>query len=267
MTGPNDFCIDPTRNQVTILFVLVTMSNPNGDPDNGGAPRTYLDTGQGLISLQKFRRGLRDYWELVRDKDILVSPSRPLNEVAEGYESWAALAAELIDAKFFGNPTMKHGKARAPLSNTCFTSVCPVQITEITGTRCSAHMTEDGGKGTMHTKSVVEHGLYRGMMTYEARRGAANGVTQEDLALLYDALFECWDHDTSTTRQDVSLHMAVQFSYPSDRFITSRRSLQKSVKVSLRGDLKGDPRGVEDYDIVVDREGLPDGLDVRIFCE
>lgn len=51
-----------------LLIIEVRQSNPNGDPDAEGEPRTIDTDGRGLISPVSFKRKLRD---LVADKDGL----------------------------------------------------------------------------------------------------------------------------------------------------------------------------------------------------
>lgn len=52
-----------------LLIIEVRQSNPNGDPDAEGEPRTIDTDGRGLISPVSFKRKLRD---LVADKDGFV---------------------------------------------------------------------------------------------------------------------------------------------------------------------------------------------------
>lgn len=51
---------DPGRRWIAVGFIECSMSNPNGDPDNSGAPRV-LSTGEGVISYESIKRVIRDY--------------------------------------------------------------------------------------------------------------------------------------------------------------------------------------------------------------
>jgi len=56
----------PFNRGTGLLIIEVRQSNPNGDPDSEGEPRTIDTDGRGLISPVSFKRKLRD---LVADKD------------------------------------------------------------------------------------------------------------------------------------------------------------------------------------------------------
>ncbi len=51
---------DPSVRWVASAFWEVIQSNPNGDPDNGGAPRERSD-GRGLISYEAIKRWIREF--------------------------------------------------------------------------------------------------------------------------------------------------------------------------------------------------------------
>lgn len=51
----------PVTNRIDFLFLFdVTNGNPNGDPENGGAPRVDPETSQGLVSDVAMKRKVRD---------------------------------------------------------------------------------------------------------------------------------------------------------------------------------------------------------------
>src|SRR5680860_1750621 len=47
------------RHDALLVFEAID-SNPNGDPDNGGAPRVDDETGQGLVTDASIKRKVRD---------------------------------------------------------------------------------------------------------------------------------------------------------------------------------------------------------------
>ncbi|WP_313895929.1 type I-C CRISPR-associated protein Cas7/Csd2 [Streptomyces sp. YIM 98790] len=57
MTAPH---LDPGRKHDFVFLIEALDSNPNGDPDNGGIPRTDLVTGQGLITDVAIKRKIRN---------------------------------------------------------------------------------------------------------------------------------------------------------------------------------------------------------------
>lgn len=54
------------RYDFVILFD-VENGNPNGDPDNGNAPRVDLDTGHGIVTDVCLKRKIRNYVETVKE--------------------------------------------------------------------------------------------------------------------------------------------------------------------------------------------------------
>jgi CRISPR/Cas system type I-B associated protein Csh2 (Cas7 group RAMP superfamily) len=66
MESKNTYKNAPFNRGTGLLIIEVRHSNPNGDPDSEGEPRTIDNDGRGLISPVSFKRKLRD---LVADKD------------------------------------------------------------------------------------------------------------------------------------------------------------------------------------------------------
>ena len=56
------------RYDFVILFD-VENGNPNGDPDAGNMPRTDPETGCGLVTDVCLKRKIRNYVEMVKEKD------------------------------------------------------------------------------------------------------------------------------------------------------------------------------------------------------
>src|ERR1051326_2237703 len=57
--------LNPARKHDAVLIFDVTDGNPNGDPDNAGAPRTDIETNQGLITDVALKRKIRDTVPLI----------------------------------------------------------------------------------------------------------------------------------------------------------------------------------------------------------
>jgi hypothetical protein len=56
----SDIYLDPARKHDAVLLFDVTDGNPNGDPDNAGAPPTDLETGHGIVTDVALKRKIRD---------------------------------------------------------------------------------------------------------------------------------------------------------------------------------------------------------------
>lgn len=94
-----------------LMVIDASMSNPNGDPDNGGKPRRDR-ADFGIISAESVKRKIRD---LIQDKDVLTSCLKDLGikktdgfEILESHESKGKLGEKrsvltaLSDADFLG---------------------------------------------------------------------------------------------------------------------------------------------------------------------
>ncbi len=60
-----DAPLDPTRKHDFVFLIEAIDSNPNGDPDNAGMPRTDLVSGQGLITDVAIKRNIRNTVSLI----------------------------------------------------------------------------------------------------------------------------------------------------------------------------------------------------------
>lgn len=56
-----------------VIIWEVVKGNPNGDPANGNLPRTWDNSEIGIISPERQKRWVRDYWESEKNEIIFVS--------------------------------------------------------------------------------------------------------------------------------------------------------------------------------------------------
>ena len=86
------------RYDFVVLFD-VENGNPNGDPDNGNAPRVDLDTGHGIVTDVCLKRKIRNYVETVKENEtgyqIYIKEGVPLN--AKDAQAFAELS---VDVKY-----------------------------------------------------------------------------------------------------------------------------------------------------------------------
>ncbi len=100
----------------------------------------------------------------------------------------------------------------------------------------------------MGRKTIVPYGLYRAHVYYSPHYGVHNGVTSEDLSLLWKALVMMWDLDRSSARADMACRGLYVFTHtdplgdaPSHR-LTETIVVTRKVGVDL-------PSGFSDYDV------------------
>ena len=83
---------DPTVKHDALLLFEAIDSNPNGDPDNAGKPRTDLDTGHGLVSDASLKRKIRDVVQFQVDQGLLVDAGLHHGAVSSGWNGPADCA-------------------------------------------------------------------------------------------------------------------------------------------------------------------------------
>ena len=179
-------------------------------------------------------------------------------------------------------------QVRGPVQVAFAKSVEPIQPLEISITRMAATNEkekadrEKGSEGdertenrTMGRKHVVPYGLYRAHIFVDANLAERKiGFGQEDLDHVFDALKSMFEHDRSAARGEMSSRRVIAFKHSSALGNAPAHALFDRVTVQrkFRGDLYavGDDkldnappaRGYEDYDVSVQRDGLPEGVEI-----
>ena len=184
------------------------------------------------------------------------------------------------------------GQVRGPVQIGFAQSVEPVLPLEISITRMAATNEREqkdrtegddepekrGDKRTIGRKHIIPYGLYRAHgfvsapLAHDARKGT--GFTQADLDLLFEALRDMFEHDRSAARGEMTTRRLVVFRHASalgngraqDLFgrVTAWRNHHGSeVQPGSEGLDNAPPaRSFDDYVIKLDREGLPDGIEM-----
>ena len=274
----------------------VTNGNPNGDPDAGNMPRLDPETGLGLVTDVCLKRKIRNFVALVRGDDpgyrIYMSERVVLN--VQNREAYTALGLKseskklpknedeahsltkwmcqnFFDIRAFGavmSTDVNVGQVRGPIQITFAQSQDQIVPLEVTITRSSVTNEEDAKKNdrTMGRKHIVPYGLYRAhgfisaRLANDARKGT--GFSEEDLALLWRALAEMFDHDRSAARGEMTARGLVVFEHESDLGNAPATKLFERVRVERIASAEGPPRAFSDYAVTVDHENLPAGVKV-----
>ncbi|NJP64805.1 type I-C CRISPR-associated protein Cas7/Csd2 [Streptomyces spiramenti] len=157
--------LDPTRKHDFVFLIEAVDSNPNGDPDNGGIPRTDPVTGQGLITDVAIKRKIRNAVAMINDYEetpgnhIYVEAGVALNAQHErAYTDGAAtdtksaqawMCRNFFDVRMFGAvmTTGKRdrwaGRVQGPVQIGFARSIDPVTPFDIGITRLTPTRQED----------------------------------------------------------------------------------------------------------------------------
>lgn len=115
----------------------------------------------------------------------------------------------------------------------------------------------------MGKRELIPYGLYRASLTYSPHR-AASSVSCDDLKLLWDGLYRCWDIDRSSVRGFMNCRELSIFTHDGKYGNAPAHQLFKLINPKLKEATKS-PRQFEDYDVVVDEKSIPNGVTLYRF--
>lgn len=279
---------DPTVKHDALLLFEAIDSNPNGDPDNAGKPRTDLDTGHGLVSDVSIKRKIRDALILqaelgqIGDKDgyeIFVrrgsSREELVHEAAEAAKAANGSASERMvaeqittryfDIRVFGGVlagkkgSASGGKLTGPVTVGIARTVDPVMPMELPITLsapATAAKKEDASQ--MGSKTVIPYGLYVCRVHYQPTKN--NQVTKEDLEVLWSTMATMFEVTRSAARPDVSVRNLFVFSHSNALGNAPAKKLIDSVTITKRTE-RDIPTSSADYEVAPPADdSLPEGV-------
>ena len=271
------------RYDFVILFD-VENGNPNGDPDAGNMPRIDPETGLGLVTDVCIKRKIRNYVEMVKEGDpnygIYIKESVPLNRSdATAYAELGVtdikkqkkddpeldrkirdfMCQHFYDIRTFGavmttfvKAALNCGQVRGPVQLGFARSVDPIVPQEVTITRVAIAKESDAEvKNTeMGRKYIVPYGLYRaeGFVSANLAR-KTTGFSEDDLALLWQAIIHMFDEDRSAARGKMAVRELIDFKHSGELGDAPAHKLFDTVRVQKTVDV---PRRYQDYEVTVD---------------
>ncbi|MGN0687799.1 MAG: type I-C CRISPR-associated protein Cas7/Csd2 [Oscillospiraceae bacterium] len=261
-------------------LIGVSLANPNGDPVNGGAPRTLSD-GCGIITDVCIKRKLRNRLAELGES-ILVQPQRDITDSIESRlrclsqaddESIISEACKRwYDVRAFGQLLYGVGRKRAKCLSVCGAvtvqhalSLHPVELLELPITRCINGRSSAGrASDTMGMRTAVRYGLYRLKGSVCAGAAAKTGFSQEDADKLKSALLTLFANDACAARPEGSMVMERLYWWKHSAFSgnVSAAKVFDTVKLTLREGC-ATPLSFEDY--IVEEQHL-NGITPEIFC-
>jgi len=194
------------------------------------------------------------------------------------------MCANFWDIRTFGavmTTKVNAGQVRGPVQFSFARSVEPILPLEISITRMAATTEKDAdekGGRTMGRKHIVPYGLYRAHgyvsapLASHATKGT--GFSEDDLELLWQALDQMFDHDRSAARGEMATRKLILFRHESKLGNARAQSLFDRVSVQRvhQGSVQpvGSPatdnwpsaRKWEDYQVSVNHDGLPAGVEI-----
>ena len=282
------------NNRYEFVYLFdVKDGNPNGDPDAGNLPRVDAETGQGLITDVCLKRKVRNYVGLVKEEtppyEIYIKEKAVLNrnnlrayealdlkheskklpkkaEDAKKVTDW--MCHNFFDIRTFGavmSTDVNTGQVRGPIQINFARSLDPVVSAEHSITRMAVTTEKEaeqqsGDNRTMGRKFTIPYGLYRCHGFISANLAKQTGFGEEDLKLFWDALVNMLDHDRSASRGEMSPCALYVFKHESTLGNAPARKLFERIEVNKISE--GPARDFKDYQVTVDEDNLPAGVEL-----
>lgn len=277
-----------------VLLFDIKDGNPNGDPDAGNMPRLDPETNQGLVTDVCLKRKIRNYVELtqgdnagyaiyMQEKAVLndqnkkaytalnlKSESKKLPKEADKAKALTQYMCDhFFDVRTFGavmSTEVNTGTVRGAVQLAFARSIDPVVPQEISITRMAVTTKEEsekqaGGNRTMGRKSIIPYGLYRVHGFISAALAEKTGFGEQDLALLWKALAEMFEHDHSAARGEMASQKLIVFKHEEKLGNAPAHKLFDLVKVEARN--KDVPtRHFSDYVVTINQNDLPQGVEI-----
>lgn len=285
----------PIQNRYDFVILFdVENGNPNGDPDAGNMPRIDPETGLGLVTDVCLKRKIRNYVETVKEDApgyrIYIKDEVPLNRSDRGaFEALGLdekklskkddpdidrkirdyMCGQYFDIRTFGavmttfvKAALNCGQVRGPVQLGFARSIDPIVPQEVTITRVAITTEEDAQrKGTeMGRKHIVPYALYRaeGFVSANLAR-RVTGFSDEDLALLWEAILNMFENDRSAARGMMAVRELIVFKHESELGNAPAHKLFDTVRVQRKNG-SAPARRFADYGVEVDTGALPAGV-------
>lgn len=269
-----------------IFLIEGSHINPNGDPDNEGAPRQDDETGFGLLSPQSTSRrtydrvfaehGDKPGFELQIQRGTTIENGILRGAKDAGVKAAAKLPSdkklkvtEKVAKIFFdsrmGGAVLNVGKCPTEGLNGVVTmgwgmSVHPVRILESALTRACGTNEGQTKDREMGRRYVVAHGVYRQPFFVNPHHAEQNGATMEDLAIYLNALIGAYEYKRSVMSGMISVRGLWLFRHDSKFGNAPAHMLMDRVKCSSeKGELA---TSWDDYNLHFDAADLPSGITV-----
>lgn len=275
-----------------VFFFDVKDGNPNGDPDQVNLPRADAEDQRGLVTDVCIKRKIRNYVMLEKSKqvdkyvpedrfDIFIRQGQVLNSVIDSAsgekipERQGSLADRYYDIRTFGavlsTGEKGAGTVRGPVQFTFSRSEDRIFQAEYSITRCAVTTKEDAEKqesrefaSTFGRKNTVPYAMYRMHGFVSAVDAQKTKFSEEDLSLLWKSLINAFEHDRAAARGEMNPRKLVIFKHSSHLGSELSGRLFERVTVTKKSDL---PRSKDDYQIEVNKESLPSGIEVKVWPE
>jgi CRISPR-associated protein Csd2 len=194
----------------------------------------------------------------------------PKAKSAEEERAMKAMCERYFDVRTFGavmsTGEAKAGQVRGPVQFTFARSLDPIfplesSITRMAVTTQKESDKQNGKNQTMGRKHTVPYGLYLGYGFISAAFAQKTEFSEDDLSLVWEALENMFEHDRSAARGLMAVRRLFIFKHESALGNTRAQSLFNKIKIARR-DVSKPVRAFSDYEVSVERESIPSGVEL-----
>lgn len=281
--------LDPETNHGLVTDVSLKRKLRNFvELKGGGQAPNAIYVQEGSILNEQHRKA----YIHARPDDPKAATDKKLNpkDDDEAAKITAWMCSQFYDVRTFGavmSTGINAGQVRGPVQLGFAQSVEPIVPQEISITRMAATTpaektqradgTDEGNdrtdNRTMGRKFIVPYGLYRVHGHISAHLAGKTGFSEEDLALLFEGLGNMFEHDHSAARGEMSSRRLVVFKHSNALGNAQAHRLFERIRVwrNIGGDAHPIDRGLDnypvarsydDYLVTIDREALPEGIEI-----
>ena len=280
--------LDPETNRGLVTDVSLKRKIRNYvDLARGGQDGFHIYVQEGAILNDKHREA----YKALRPDDPKVDKDPRLNpkDDAEAKKLTAFMCKNFFDVRTFGavmSTGVNAGQVKGPVQMSFARSVEPILPLEISITRMAAtneaekkqkaegdDSSDRTDNRTMGRKHIVPYGLYVAHGFISAKFAERTGFSQDDLDLLFEALETMFEHDRSAARGEMATRKLIVFRHENALGNAPAHALFERVRIgrNVNGEfheidslLDNLPpaRAFSDYLVEIDREGLPQGVEI-----
>jgi len=182
------------------------------------------------------------------------------------------MCSNFYDIRTFGAVMTTHvknnlnaGQVRGPVQLSFARSIDPIFSQNIAITRQAQATQKDldeKGKGTIGRKHIVPYGLYQAEGHVSASLAQISGFSENDIALLWEAIINMFEHDRSAARGKMVLRELIVFKHENP--LGNAPSHKLFDLVEIEKNVETPARMYSDYKIDVPKDSdLPEGVTVK----
>jgi CRISPR-associated protein Csd2 len=180
----------------------------------------------------------------------------------------AWMCANFFDVRTFGavmSTGVNCGQVRGPIQLTFARSLDPIVASEHSITRMAVTTEaeaekQQGDNRTMGRKFTVPYGLYMAHGFVSSFLAKQTGFSDDDLAVLWDALSTMFEHDRSAARSEMATRGLYVFKHDSELGNAPAHKLFDLIQVKRSNGSDGPPRSFGDYSVTLPDEGPVKGF-------